>query len=90
MRLLANCASAVTLGCLALATARAEPYRNSLDCGARWDLCMQACDYRFPGGTSPGQCNDHCAVGAGVCEASRIPAPASYRSRHPAGHSRPR
>jgi len=93
MRLLANYAAAILglgLGGLVLATARAETYRIALDCGAKWDLCVRACDYRFPVGAFSSQCNDYCSVGAGVCEASRIPVPVSYRARHPVGRSRPR
>jgi hypothetical protein len=75
----------IAVGCLTPATARAHTYRVSLDCGARSDLCAQACDYSVPGGPVLGKCYDYCSRGAGICEASRIPVPVSYRSRYPVG-----
>ena len=66
-------------GCFAAGMARADPYAVFIDCGARWDFCVQACDYSVPGGPVRGKCYDYCSKDAGVCEASRIPVPASYR-----------
>jgi hypothetical protein len=70
----------IIVGCLTPATARAYTYRVFLDCGARWDLCVPACDYSLPGGPALGRCYDFCSRSRGICEASRIPVPASYRS----------
>ena len=70
----------VAAGCFTPATARAYTAQISLDCGSGWDLCMQACDYTVPGGPLLGKCNDYCSKGTSVCEASRIPLPARYRS----------
>src|ERR1700732_2181854 len=64
------CGLAATVACSAPAAAGAHPIGVSLDCGARWDFCMQACDYSVPGGPVLGQCNDYCSTGANVCEAS--------------------
>jgi len=74
---------AIAVGCPRAASA--HPIGVVLDCGTRWDFCMQACSYKVPGGPLLGQCNDYCSVRAGICEASRIPRPASYRvySRYP-------
>ena len=74
------CGLATAMACLTPVAASADPVGVSLDCGARWDYCMQACDYSVPGGPVLGQCNDYCSTGANVCEASRIPRPVSYRS----------
>jgi len=73
----------IAVGCPLAASA--HPTGVVLDCGTRWDFCMQACSYSVPGGPLLGQCNDYCSVGAGICEASRIPRPESYRvhSRYP-------
>ena len=70
----------IIVGCLTPATARAYTYRFFLDCGARWDLCVPACDYSLLGGPALGRCYDFCSRSRGICEASRIPVPASYRS----------
>jgi hypothetical protein len=70
---------ATAAGCLAPVAAGAHPWAL-LDCGTRMDFCIQACDYSVPGGPPLGQCYDYCSKGAGVCEASRIPRPVSYRS----------
>jgi hypothetical protein len=78
---------AIALGGLCAATARATTVRAArapavLDCGAGFDRCMQACHYDdVLGGRLLGKCNDDCAVSTSVCEASRIPRPAAYRSR---------
>jgi hypothetical protein len=76
----------IAAGSLIPATARAH-YRASLDCVATLDLCLPACDYSARGGLVLGKCYDYCATGAGICEASRIPLPVSYRShpRYPVG-----
>jgi hypothetical protein len=87
-RLSINASAALALGLMAAAgglcpdTAHAYTARGSMDCGAGWDLCMQACDTTVPGGPLLGRCNDYCARGTSICEASRIPLPAGYRS-HP-------
>jgi hypothetical protein len=72
--------SIVAAACFAPATAHAYATRNPSDCGSGWDLCIQACDYFVPGGDRLGKCNDYCSKGTSVCEASRIPLPARYRS----------
>ena len=77
---------AIALGGLWAATARATTVRAArvpvLDCGAGFDRCMQACHYHdVLGGRLLGKCNDYCAVSTSVCEASRIPRPAAYRTR---------
>jgi hypothetical protein len=76
---------ATAAGCLSPAPAGAHPAWALLDCGARMDFCLQACDDSVPGGPPLAQCNNYCARGTGVCEASRIPRPVSYRthSRYP-------
>jgi hypothetical protein len=71
----------ISVGGLIVAPARAYPTGLFFDCGAGLDLCVQACDYSVPGGTALGKCNGYCSQGAGICEASRIPRPAGYRSR---------
>lgn len=64
--------------------ADAHPIGLILGCGSGWDYCMEACNYNVPGGPALGQCKDYCSTTASVCEASRIPRPASYRhSRYP-------
>jgi hypothetical protein len=85
-RLRVHCSAALVSGlvmaatCFAPATARDYTVRGSLDCGAGWDLCAQACNFRVAGGPPLGKCNDYCSRSAGVCEASRIPLPIGYRS----------
>lgn len=76
---------AVAAVCSTPATARAHTHRVALDCGTGLDLCVRACDYSVPGGLALGKCYDFCSRGTGICEASRIPVPASYRahSRYP-------
>jgi hypothetical protein len=46
-----------------------------LSCGARLDLCLPSCDSGVPPGILLGRCYDRCSIGAGICEASRIPVP---------------
>jgi hypothetical protein len=46
-----------------------------LSCGARLGLCLPACDSVAPAGIFLGRCYDRCSIGAGICEASRIPVP---------------
>jgi hypothetical protein len=67
-------------GCLTLATgAQALGW---LACGPQWDYCVAACDDNVPGGPPLAICHHYCNTGVSVCEANRIPVPASYRS-HP-------
>jgi hypothetical protein len=52
-----------------------------LDCGPRWDYCSEACDDAIPGRPPLAICHNNCNIGVSICEASRIPSPASQR-RH--------
>ena len=53
----------------------AYPIASYLSCGDRLDLCRPYCDNMAPPGFALGKCYDRCAIGAGICEASRIPGP---------------
>ena len=44
-------------------------------------VCVEACDYRVPGGYMLGKCYDHCYRGTAACDASRIPTPGRHRVR---------
>jgi hypothetical protein len=71
----------MTVACAAPAGAGAYRVWPVQACGPGLDFCTQACDdYGAAGGPYPGRCNDHCLRRAGVCEASRIPAPAGHHT----------
>jgi len=74
------CGLVIALGCLTPAAARSYTHRVAINCGAGLDMCVPACDYTVPGGLVLGKCYDSCSRGAGICEASLIPRPVSYRS----------
>lgn len=46
-----------------------------LSCGAGMDYCLAICDAMASEGFALGRCYDRCSIGAGICEASRIPVP---------------